>query len=156
MYTSFIIIISVIIVRHEGKLPSTTHTLFLVKSIHIFYILIVYHIHMLFLVVDHIKLGFVEPDIALAQMTMLKQTFDIYKDLKREGKLKFSYAFADSLGGITLWNVESNEELQRILFLLPPIPLIKRTVKPLTEMATVESVIEELNSIISSMPKKFG
>jgi muconolactone D-isomerase len=111
---------------------------------------------MLFLVIDHIKLGFVEPDIALAQMTMLKQTFDIYKDLKREGKLKFSYAFADSLGGITLWNVESNEELQRILFLLPPIPLIKRTVKPLTEMATVESVIEELNSIISSMPKKFG
>ena len=99
---------------------------------------------MLFLVIDHIKLAFV------------KQTFDVYKDLEREGKLKFSYAFADSPGGVTLWNVESNEELQRILFLLPSMPLVKRTVKPLTEMIAVEGVIEELSSIVSSMPKELG
>ncbi|HZE77580.1 MAG TPA: muconolactone Delta-isomerase family protein [Nitrososphaeraceae archaeon] len=111
---------------------------------------------MLFLVIDHIKLAFVKPDIALAEMTMLKQTFDVYKDLEREGKLKFSYAFADSPGGVTLWNVESNEELQRILFLLPSMPLVKRTVKPLTEMIVVEGVIEELSSIVSSMPKELG
>jgi muconolactone D-isomerase len=83
---------------------------------------------------------------------MLRQTFDIYEDLKREGKLKFSYAFADLPGGITVLEVDSNEELQRILFLLPSMPFVERTVKPLTEMNAVVNVIEQLRNIVSSMP----
>ena len=54
---------------------------------------------------DQVKIKFIEPDVALAQLAMLKQTFDMYEDLKRDGKLKFSYAFTDSLGGITLYRM---------------------------------------------------
>ncbi len=87
---------------------------------------------------------------------MLKQTFQIYEDLKNQNKLKFAYAFADIPGGISLWEVESNEDLQRILFLLPSMPLVERTVRPVTEMSSVANVIGELESIVSSMPKDFS
>lgn len=109
---------------------------------------------MLFLVIDTVKLEFVEPGVAMAQMKMLQQTFETYGELKEQGKLKFAYAFADSPGGMMVLDVASNEELQQILFLLPSMPLVKRTIRPLTEMKSVESLIGELESIVSSMPKK--
>jgi muconolactone D-isomerase len=108
---------------------------------------------MLFVVIDHIRIQFENADKTLAQITKLKQTFDMYDDLKARGKLKFSYMFADTPGGITLWEVESNEELQRILFLLPSMPLVERTVKPLTEMKSALNVMKELALIVSSMSK---
>jgi muconolactone D-isomerase len=111
---------------------------------------------MLFLVIDVVKLEFVQPDLAIAQMKMLQQTFANYNDLKEQGKLKFAYAFADSPGGIMLLDVASNEELQQILFLMPSMPLVSRTIRPLTEMKSVESLITELESIVASMPKKPG
>lgn len=107
---------------------------------------------MLYLVIDSVKLEFVEPDIAVAQMKMLQQTFVTYQDLKEQGKLKFAYAFADSPGGIMVLDVESNEELQKILFLLPSMPLVNRSIRPLTEMKSVESLITELEEIVKSMP----
>lgn len=109
---------------------------------------------MLFLVIDEVKLEFVEPGVAMAQMKMLQQTFETYGELKEQGKLKFTYAFADSPGGVMVLDVASNEELQQILFLLPSMPLVKRTIRPLTEMKSVESLIDELESIVSSMPRK--
>ena len=109
---------------------------------------------MLFLVIDAVKLEFVEPGVAMAQMKMLQQTFETYGELKEQGKLKFAYAFADSPGGVMVLDVASNEELQQILFLLPSMPLVKRTIRPLTEMKSVESLIGELESIVSSMPRK--
>src|SRR5207247_8450214 len=99
---------------------------------------------MLFVITKHIRMEFEKGDKSLARMTMLKQTFDMYDDLKTRGKLKFSYAFADSPGAITMWDVESNEELQRILFLLPSMPFVERTVKPVTEMKSALNVIKEL------------
>lgn len=33
------------------------------------------------------------------------------------------------------------------------MPIVKRTVKPLTEMKAVEGIVEELESIVKSMPK---
>ncbi len=109
---------------------------------------------MLYLVIDSVKLEFVEPDIAVAQMKMLQQTFVTYQDLREQGKLKFAYAFADSPGGIMVLDVESNEELQKILFLLPSMPLVNRSLRPLTEMKSVESLIAELEEIVKSMPIK--
>ncbi|MEO9294580.1 MAG: muconolactone Delta-isomerase family protein [Nitrososphaera sp.] len=109
---------------------------------------------MLFLVIDAVRLEFVEPGVAIAQMKMLQQTFETYGELKEQGKLKFAYAFADSPGGIMVLDVASNEELQQILFLLPSMPLVNRTIRPLTEMKSVESLIGELQSIVASMPKK--
>ncbi len=109
---------------------------------------------MLYLVIDSVKLEFVEPDIAVAQMKMLQQTFVTYQDLREQGKLKFAYAFADSPGGIMVLDVESNEELQKILFLLPSMPLVNRSIRPLTEMKSVESLITELEEIVKSMPVK--
>lgn len=109
---------------------------------------------MLFLVVDAVRLEFVQPDVAIAQMKMLQQTFETYGELKGQGKLKFAYAFADSPGGVMVLDVASNEELQQILFLLPSMPLVTRTIRPLTEMKSVESLIGELESIVSSMPRK--
>lgn len=109
---------------------------------------------MLFLVIDTVRLEFVQPDIAIAQMKMLQQTFANYNDMKEQGKLKFAYAFADSPGGIMVLDVASNEELQQILFLLPSMPLVSRTIRPLTEMKSVEALITELQSIVSSMPRK--
>lgn len=106
------------------------------------------------MVMDSVKLEFITPDLAVAQMKMLQQTFSIYKDLKESGKLKLAYAFADSPGGIMVLDVASNEELQQTLFLLPSMPLVTRTVRPLTEMSSVESIINELESIVSSMPGK--
>jgi len=108
----------------------------------------------LFLVIDAVKLEFIEPELAVAQMKMLQQTFSIYRDLKEQGKLKFVYAFADSPGGIMVLDVASNDELQQTLFLLPSMPLVSRTVRPLTEMKSVEQLISELESIVSSMPSK--
>ena len=109
---------------------------------------------MLFLVIDTVRLEFVEPDVAIAQMKMLQQTFASYNDMKEQGKLKFAYAFADSPGGIMVLDVASNEELQQILFLLPSMPLVNRTIRPLTEMKSVETLITELQSIVSSMPRR--
>jgi muconolactone D-isomerase len=109
---------------------------------------------MLFLVIDAVKLEFIEPDLAVAQMKMLQQTFSIYRELKEQGKLKFVYAFADSPGGMMVLDVASNDELQQTLFLLPSMPLVSRTVRPLTEMKSVEELISELESIVSSMPSK--
>lgn len=109
---------------------------------------------MLFLVTDTVKLEFVEPDLAVAQMKMLQQTFNIYSGLKEQGKLRFAYAFADSPGGIIVLDMASNEELQQTLFLLPSMLLVNRTVRPLTEMKSVEDLITELESIVSSMPRK--
>jgi len=111
---------------------------------------------MLFLVTDTVKLEFVEPDLAVAQMKMLQQTFNIYSGLKEQGKLRFAYAFADSPGGIMVLDMASNEELQQTLFLLPSMPLVNRTVRPLTDMKSVENLITELESIVSSMPRKLG
>ncbi len=111
---------------------------------------------MLYLVIDAVKLEFVSPDLAVAQMKMLQQTFNIYRELKEQGKLKFVYAFADSPGGIMVLDVASNEELQQTLFLLPSMPLVNRTVRPLTEIKQVEDLITELESIVSSMPRKPG
>jgi muconolactone D-isomerase len=111
---------------------------------------------MLFLVIDTVKLEFVQPDLAVAQMKMLEQTFGVYRELKEQGKLKFAYAFADSPGGIVVLDVASNEELQQTLFLFPSMPLVNRMVRPLTEMKSVEEIIIELQSIVSSMPRKPG
>jgi muconolactone D-isomerase len=107
---------------------------------------------MLFLVVDTVKLEFVGPEVAVAQMKMLQQTFATYQELKEQGKIKFAYAFADSPGGIIVLDVASNEELQQVLFLLPSMPLVQRTVRPLTEVKSVEGVVAELQTIVSSMP----
>jgi muconolactone D-isomerase len=115
-----------------------------------------YPLSMLFLVTDTVKLEFVEPGLAVAQMKMLQQTFNIYSGLKEQGKLRFAYAFADSPGGIMVLDMASNEELQQTLFLLPSMPLVNRTVRPLTEMKSVENLITELESIVSSMPRKLG
>jgi muconolactone delta-isomerase len=111
---------------------------------------------MLYLVMDTVKLEFIKPELAVAQMKMLQQTFGIYKELKDQGKLKFVYAFADSPGGIIVLDVSSNEELQQTLFLFPSMPLVKRIVRPLTELGSVEQTIGELESIVSSMPRKPG
>jgi len=96
----------------------------------------------------------VSPDLAVAQMKMLQQTFNIYRELKEQGKLKFVYAFADSPGGIMVLDVASNDELQQTLFLLPSMPLVNRIVRPLTEIKSVEDLITELESIVSSMPRR--
>jgi muconolactone D-isomerase len=108
----------------------------------------------LFLIVDSVRLEFVEPDVAIAQMKMLQQTFANYDGLKEQGKLKFAYAFADSPGGIMVLDVASNEELQQILFLLPSMPLVKRSVRPLTEIKSADALIAELRSLVSAMPQK--
>jgi hypothetical protein len=36
------------------------------------------------------------------------------------------------------------------------MPLVNRTVRPLTEIKSVEDLIGELESIVSSMPRKLG
>ena len=107
---------------------------------------------MLFVVTEDVKIDFVKPQVSLAQITMIKQTFQMYEEFKNQGKLIACYAFADFPGGITIWDVASNEELQQILFLLPTMPLVNRIVRPLTELKNAAKIIGELESIVSSMP----
>ena len=104
---------------------------------------------MLFLVIDYINTRQIDTE----QIDLLKHTFDLYEDYTKEGKLKLCYAFADKPGVMSVWDVESNEELQRILFLLPSLSIIDRIVKPLTELKSSVSVIGELQQIVSSIPK---
>ena len=108
---------------------------------------------MLFLVLDEVKLDYVASDVLISQTRMLKQTYKVCEEMKVKGKLKVSYAFADYPGVVTIWDVGSTEELQQILFLLPSMPLVNRTVKPLTEMKSLMHVIEQLESLIEAMPK---
>jgi muconolactone D-isomerase len=98
-------------------------------------------------------MDYVALDILTSQTRMLKQTYKVYEEMKVKGKLKVSYAFADYPGVVTIWDVGSPEELQQILFLLPSMPLVNRTVKPLTEMKSLMHVIEQLESLIEAMPK---
>ncbi|GBC72913.1 hypothetical protein HRbin04_00308 [archaeon HR04] len=109
---------------------------------------------MLYLVIDRVRINFEPTDVSLAQLKMLAQTFKMYEDYKAAGKLKAAYAFADTPGGISIWDVENNEELQRILFLLPSMPFMEREVKPLTSMESVSSIVSELTEIVKSMPSK--
>src|SRR5215469_17946695 len=111
---------------------------------------------MLYLVMDSVRLEFIQPELAIAQMKMLQQTFSIYSELRESGKLKFSYAFADTPGGIMVLDVASNDELQQTLFMLPSMPIVQRVVRPLTEIKSVEGIISELETIVSSMPMKLG
>jgi muconolactone D-isomerase len=107
---------------------------------------------MLFLVIDKVKVDFVPVEMSLAQLKMLSQTFAMYKDYKENGKLKEMYAFADNPGGITIWDVESNEELQKTLFLLPTMPFMEREVRPITSLDSAIGVVRELTEIVKSMP----
>lgn len=109
---------------------------------------------MLYLVIDKVKMNFEPVDVSLAQLKMLAQTFKMYEDYRAAGKLKEAYAFADTPGGISIWDVESNEELARILFLLPSMPFMEREVKPLTSMESVNAIVQELTDIVKSMPSK--
>ncbi len=109
---------------------------------------------MLYLVIDRVKMNFEPTDVSLAQLKMLDQTFRMYEDYKNSGKLKAAYAFADTPGGISIWDVESNEELQRILFLLPTMSFMDREVKPLTSIESVSAIVNELIDIVKSMPSK--
>jgi muconolactone D-isomerase len=109
---------------------------------------------MLYLVIDKVKIDFVPVDMSLAQLKMLNQTFEMYKDYKENGKLKAMYAFADNPGGITIWDVESNEDLQKVLFLLPTMPFMEREVHPITTLESVTTVVKELTDIVKSMPAK--
>lgn len=104
---------------------------------------------MLFLVIDYIDTR--QPDVE--QINLLKNTFSLYDDYAKEGKLKLCYGFADEPGMVSVWDVESNEELQRILFLLPSLSSVDRTVKPLTELKPFVSVVGELLQIVSSISK---
>lgn len=109
-------------------------------------------IGMLFVVIERVKVEFVPVDMSLAQLKMLSQSFDMYRDYMQGGKLKAVYAFADNPGGITVWDVESNEELQKILFLLPTMPFMQREVRPVTTLDSVSTVVQELTDIVKSMP----
>jgi muconolactone D-isomerase len=107
---------------------------------------------LLFLVLDEVKLDYAALD-GTSQTKMLKQTYKLYEEMKVKGKLKVSYAFADYPGVVTIWDVGSTEELQQILFLLPSMPLVNRTVKPLTEIKSLVDVICQMESLIEAMPK---
>jgi muconolactone D-isomerase len=108
---------------------------------------------MLFLVIDELKSNLFGSELTLVQTNMLKRTYQLYDEMKVKGKLKVSYAFADYPGAVTIWDVGSNEELQQILFLLPSMPLVDRTVKPLTEIKSLTDIISQLESVVRAMPK---
>ena len=77
---------------------------------------------MLFLVIDYINTRQFDTE----QIDLLKYRFGLYNDYTKESKLQLCYTFADKPGIVPVWDVESNEELQRILFHLPSLPIIDR------------------------------
>ncbi|GIU71553.1 MAG: hypothetical protein KatS3mg003_1032 [Candidatus Nitrosocaldaceae archaeon] len=107
---------------------------------------------MLFLVIDRAKLEFVPSEVSIAQLKMFRQTLSMYKDFKENGKIKEIYSFADHPGIVTIWDVESHEELQKILFMLPSTPFMERDVKPLANVDSLDDIAKELIDIVKSMP----
>ena len=86
---------------------------------------------MKFLVLWHLEVRRIGPQMMAAVMDQSKYG----KKLEADGKLECRYHVVGSHGGAWIYNVESNEELDRLLAMSPVFNFSTYQVLPLAEMA---------------------
>jgi muconolactone delta-isomerase len=85
---------------------------------------------MKFLVIWYFRLTDINPAI-------IKGLFDLRayaKDLKKQGKLELYYHIVGKHGGAWIFDVESNDELDRLIAGMPVYNYVEYNIYPLTEM----------------------
>ena len=94
---------------------------------------------MKFLVLWHFDVGRLSPEVIRA----ITQQPEYGARLAQEGKLECRYHVVGSHGGAWIYNVESNEELDRLLATSPVYNHAKYQVLPLAEMSGPGTVVKE-------------
>jgi len=85
---------------------------------------------MKFLILWHLELSLLSPALAATVARMPEYA----KPLERSGKVLARYHLVGAHGGAWIFDVESNEELERLLALMPVYNFARFTVHPLAEM----------------------
>ena len=83
-----------------------------------------------FLVLWKLELGRVTPE---TMQTVIRQQ-DYGARLQAEGKVQARYHLVGAHGGAWIYDVDSNEELERLIALMPVYNYARYTVYPLAEM----------------------
>lgn len=86
---------------------------------------------MKFLVLWQLELGRLSPEVIAAVMDQPKYA----KKLEAEGKIECRYHIVGRHGGAWIYNVASNEELDRLLAMSPVYNFASYQVLPLAEMS---------------------
>lgn len=91
---------------------------------------------MKFLVLWHLEINRVSAEMMAAVM----EQSNYGKKLEAEGKIERRYHVVGSHGGAWIYNVSSNEELDRLLAMAPVYNFSSYQVLPLAEMMDVDSL----------------
>jgi muconolactone delta-isomerase len=94
---------------------------------------------MKFLVLWHFDISRLSPDVIRA----IGQQPEYGKRLEKEGKLECRYHVVGSHGGAWIYNVESNEELDRLLATSPVYNYATYQVLALAEMSDPGTVVKK-------------
>lgn len=86
---------------------------------------------MKFLVIWHLELSLLSRNVASAVARMPSYA----EPLERSGKVAARYHIVGAHGGAWLYDVDSNEELERLIALMPVYNYARYTVYPLAEMS---------------------
>jgi muconolactone delta-isomerase len=94
---------------------------------------------MKFLVMWELELSRVRPETAHAVMRMPKYT----EMLREQGKLFARYHMVGKHGGAWIYDVDSNEELERLLAMAPVYSFANYAVHPLAEMESPNEILPQ-------------
>ncbi len=94
---------------------------------------------MKFLVLWHLETTRLSPEVIAAVMDQPKYA----KKLEAEGKIECRYHVVGSHGGAWIYNVASNEELDRLLAMSPVYNFASYQVLPLAEMTDPGTVVSK-------------
>ncbi len=92
---------------------------------------------MKFLVLWHFQTGTLSPEVVRAVMAQPKYA----EKLEKDGKLECRYHLVGRHGGAWIYNVTSNEELDRLLAAAPVYNFATYEVLPLAEMQDPATVV---------------
>lgn len=104
---------------------------------------------MLYLVTCELKGGYPVP--AEQWLEMVLASMNTIMELRTQGKVVLHGGYVGQQAGVTIWDVESNEELQRLLTQLPFWPFLAWEITPLVSSEqTIESVKQSLAAVRES------
>ncbi len=94
---------------------------------------------MKFLVMWELDLARLSTGVARAVMRMPEYAQEVIE----EGKLEARYHIVGKHGGAWIYDVDSNEELERLLAMAPVYNFARYDIYPLAEMETPEDILRE-------------
>lgn len=103
---------------------------------------------MLFLVKSELKEGGC-PLPNEEYLKLVVKMLEAIMDLRKEGKVQVHGGFVGRQAGCIIWDVDSNEELQRLVSNLPLWPFMDWEVTPLV---STEQALQSVKSALASLP----